>query len=138
MRQLIGCATCARVDWIDTFFPCFLFKDCPDSLLPKPNDTDDEESEANISSDEEASAKEQRGGKLLKDEDGYYVADPHKIHQLLDVSKYIEAWPLIPIEELHASSVQHPTYPQYRWLLNTRRVPAKESENATRACHTPT
>ena len=138
MRQLVGCATCARVDWIATFFPCFLFKDCPDSLLPKPDDTDDEESEANISSDEEASAKEQRGGKLLKDEDGYYVADPHKIHQLLDVSKYIEAWPLIPIEELHASSVQHPTYPQYRWLLNTRRVPAKESENATRACHTPT
>ena len=118
--------------------PMFILNDCPESILPKPDNTDDEASEADISSDEEAPATERRGGKLLKDEDGYYVADPHKIHQLLDVSKYIEAWPLIPIEELHASSVQHPTYPQYRWLLNTRRVPAKESENATRACHTPT
>ena len=129
MRQLVGCATCARVDWIENCFPCFLFKDCPESLLPnnttQPDNTDDEASEADFSSDGETPATKQRGGKLLKDEDGYYVADPHKIHQLLDVSKYIEAWPLIPIEELHASSVQHPTHPHYRWLLNTRRVPVR-------------
>ena len=31
--------------------------------------------------------------------------------------------PFIPVEELHASSVQHPRYPQYRWLVHTRRVP---------------
>ena len=31
--------------------------------------------------------------------------------------------PLAPIEELHASSVQHPSFPSMRWLLNTRRVP---------------
>ena len=123
MRQLVGCATCARVAWIDHCFPCFLFKECPESLQPKPDDSDDEAREADDSSDEEMPATERSGGTLLKDEDGYYVADPHKIHQLLDVSKYIEAWPLIPIEELHASSVQHPTHPRYRWLLNTRRVP---------------
>ena len=39
-----------------------------------------------------------------------------------DRKKYIEAWPLIPREELHASSVQHPKFSEYRWLLNTRRV----------------
>ena len=123
MRQLLGCATCARVQWIDQCFPCFLFKECPDALQPKSDDTDDEIAEADASSDEETSATQQQRSMLLKDEDGYYVADPHKIHQLLDVGKYIEAWPLIPIEELHASTVQHPIYPQYRWLLNTRRVP---------------
>ena len=40
-------------------------------------------------------------------------------------NKYIQAWPLIPVEELHASSVQHPRYSQYRWLLHTRRVPVE-------------
>ena len=30
--------------------------------------------------------------------------------------------PTIPAEELHASSVQHPQHPQYRWLLHSRRV----------------
>ena len=43
--------------------------------------------------DEEAPATEQRRGRLLKDENGYYVIDPHEINELLDVKKYIEAWP---------------------------------------------
>ena len=51
------------------------------------------------------------------------VIDAHQIHDLLDVEKYIQSWPLIPKEELYASSVQHPRHPNYRWLLNTRRVP---------------
>ena len=57
------------------------------------------------SSDEEAPATEQRRGRLLKNEHGYYVIDAHAINKLLDVKKYIEAWPQIPTEELHASSV---------------------------------
>ena len=125
MRQLVGCATCARVEWIDQCFPCFLFKECPDALRPKSDDTEDEMAESDASSDEETSATERRRGVLLKDKDGYYVADPHKINQLLSVDKYIQAWPLIPIEELHASTVQHPMFQQYRWLLNTRRVPVR-------------
>jgi hypothetical protein len=64
----------------------------------------------------------------LTDEDGYYVADAHQIRELLDVKKYIELWPLIPTAELHASSVQHPRRTNYRWLLNTRRVPVIATE----------
>jgi hypothetical protein len=45
------------------------------------------------------------------------------------VNKYIEAWPQIPREELHASAVQHPCHPEYRWLLNTRRVPVQASSS---------
>ncbi len=97
MRQLVGCATCAKVSWIENCFPCYLFQDCPDALRPRDeNDADDTDDEAasdierhqrEESSDEEAHATEQRRGRLLKDEHGFYVIDPHKIHELLDVNK---------------------------------------------------
>jgi len=134
MRQLVGCATCARVEWIDQCFPCHLFKDCPVSLRPCEKESDDEaEIATDESADEVTPTPEQRRGKLLKDDDGYYVLDARAIHELLDVNKYIEAWPLIPREELHASSVQHPSHPEYRWLLNTRRVPMQKPAEATAA-----
>ena len=132
MRQLIGCATCARVQWIDQCFPCHLFRECPESLRPCEQEDDDEAGMAtDESSDQETPATEQRRGKLLKDEDGFYVLNVHAIHELLDVNKYIEAWPQIPKEELHASSVQHPGHPEYRWLLNTRRVPVQKTAEVT-------
>ena len=34
-----------------------------------------------------------------------------------------DRWPLIPVEQLHASSVQHPDHPEWRWLLHSRRIP---------------
>ena len=47
MRQRIGCATCAKVSWIDNCFPCFLFQDCPAVLRPRAqNDAADSETEA--------------------------------------------------------------------------------------------
>ena len=58
MRQLVGCATCAKVSWIDSCFPCYLFQDCPDELRSrKENDTDDTDNDATLekSSDEEGS-----------------------------------------------------------------------------------
>ena len=125
MRQRVGCATCAKVSWIENCFPCFLFKDCPDEVRPRTkNDGDGSETEESEEdgTDEEAPGTERRRGRLLKNEDGYYVIDAHAINKLLDVNLYIEAWPLIPTEELHASSVQHPRCPKYRWLLNTRRL----------------
>ena len=33
LRQLVGCVACARVDWIDEFVPCYVFKDCAEELL---------------------------------------------------------------------------------------------------------
>ena len=45
------------------------------------------------------------------------------MHLLLDVERYSKRWPMIPAEELHASSVQHPGHPEWRWLLHSRRVP---------------
>ena len=89
--------------------------------------TSETEASAEEATEEDAPAAEKRRGRLLRDEHGYYVIDADRINELLDVKKYIDAWPQIPIEELHASSVQHPRYPKYRWLLNTRRVPVQAS-----------
>ena len=138
MKQRVGCATCAKVSWIDRCFPCHLFQDCPDVLRPKnenhADDTETDDAESNEdSSNEDVSATEQRPARLLKDEHGFYVMDAHAINELLDVNKYIEAWPQIPKEELHASSVQHPSHPTYRWLLNTRRVPVQASSSDSAA-----
>ena len=62
---------------------------------------------------------------LLKHCGVYYVQSPTLVHKLLDVDKYSQRWPLIPPEELRASSVQHPERPEWRWLLRSRRVPAQ-------------
>ena len=128
VRQLVGCATCARVGWIDGFFPCFIFKPCPAAARPMPDDESAESCAAATSEDEDGAPATKGGpGALLKDEMGYYVASAEAVHELLDVEKYIAAWPRIPREELHASSVQHPRHPGYRWLMNTRRVPTEDA-----------
>ena len=89
MRQRVGCATCAKVAWIDSCFPCYLFQECPEELRPRvQNDADDSECEeeaAEEATDEEEPATEQRRGRLLKHEIGYYVLDAHAINELLDV-----------------------------------------------------
>ena len=37
---------------------------------------------------------------------------------------------MIPQEELHASSIQHPDNPSWRWLLHSRRVPVLPNSGA--------
>ena len=88
MRQRVGCATCAKVSWIENCFPCFLFQDCPDEVRPQTqSDADSSETEASEeeAAEEEVPATEQRRGRLLKNENGYYVRDAHAINELLDV-----------------------------------------------------
>ena len=50
------------------------------------------------------------------------MQNPKRVQELLSVERYQERWPLIPQGELHASSVQHPDNPSWRWLLHSRRV----------------
>ena len=65
---------------------------------------------------------------LLRHGDVHYLQAPERVHALLDVERYSKRWPLIPAEELHASSVQHPGHPEWRWLLHSRRVPVARSD----------
>jgi hypothetical protein len=52
-----------------------------------------------------------------------FAQNPKRVQELLSVERYQERWPLIPQEELHASSIQHAHNPSWRWLLHSRRVP---------------
>ena len=61
--------------------------------------------------------------RLLRRDGVYYMQAPEAAHAFLNVERYAERWPLIPEEELHASSVQHPRHPGWHWLLHSRRVP---------------
>ncbi len=63
----------------------------------------------------------------------YYLQSPEHVHALLDVERYAQRWPLIPVEELHASSNQHPTHPQWRWPLHVCRVPVVRGSTQTAA-----
>ena len=79
----------------------------------------------------EEHARAYRKGPQLRDENGFcYFGPAEKIHQLLDVNLYVPVVPLAPLEELHASSVQHPRFETMRWLLHTRRVPVSKAEDA--------
>ena len=66
---------------------------------------------------------------LLREDAEHNVCIAATIDALLDVGKNSKAWPLIPLEELHASSIQHSARLDYRWLLNTRRVPMRGRAN---------
>ena len=52
MRQLVGCVACARVDWIDEFVPCYLFKDCCEKLPAQDNSESDGSADTEHSDDE--------------------------------------------------------------------------------------
>ena len=69
---------------------------------------------------------------LVKRRGVYYLQSPEKVHKLLDVDRYSARWPLIPSEELQASSVEHPYHPEWRWLLHSRRVPLTRRVGTTR------
>ena len=135
MRQLVGCAVCARVTWIDDAVPCHLFRDCPQEILAQAvsgTDGDGDSSDASVdhaAEDLDDVCDKRRGGqRLLQDSTGYYVRSAEDVDRFLSVHAYARAWPRIPREELHASSVQHPARPELRWLLNTRRVPMRRAE----------
>ena len=128
-----ACALCQRKDWIEHRYKLNLFGEAPeeqqartcdvggapqpaDSEGAPPEDTDDEDP---------LPEKRARQPALVKQGDVYFLQSPEAVHALLNVERYATRWPLIPGAELHASSVQHPQHPDWRWLLHVRRVPVK-------------
>ena len=126
-----ACVLCQRKDWIEYRHKVNLFgqpqneqqartfhvggaAQPADSSCRSPEDTDDEGP---------VSEKATRQPDLLKHGDVYYLQSPEAVNALLNVERYALRWPLIPAVELHASSVQHPQHPDWRWLLHVRRVP---------------
>ena len=130
MRQIVACAVCAVKDWIDDFYPCYMWKDPPASAGVGAS----EEDGGNDTDEEEERGGAQPKGPQLRDENGFcYFGPAEKVHELLDVNLYVPVVPLVPLEELHASTAQHPRFPTMRWLLNTRRVPVTKAADAPSA-----
>ena len=127
-RAEAGCAICSQKDWLEHRHKLGLF-----GCVPYASDVLSVNAPA---AEEHALDEEDEAGKssatpiastLLKHRGVYYIQSPAKVHKFLDVDRYVGRWPLIPGEELHASSVEHPEHPEWRWLLHTRRVPVLEN-----------
>ena len=130
-RREEACAVCARKGWLEARFQCHLWKAFPDGDGGEL--AEEREAEEDAAAEESPGASEdeerRRRRRLLRDADGvYYVGDAAEVHKFLGVEHYAKAMPRIPLEELHASSVQHPRHPAYRWLLHTRRVASRPEE----------
>ncbi len=126
MRQVVACATCAIKDWIDDLYPCYAWKGAPSDATAgdAEHDEHDDEADHDDDADEQNVPHNRPSGPSLRDEDGFcYFGPVDQIDAILNVHNYVHVVPLAPLEELHASSVQHPNFPQMRWLMNTRRVP---------------
>ena len=121
-RSEAACAICARLDWKENRKKLNLFADPPAQAHDSDSDSDEDE--------EDHGNKRTKKPSICWYEDIAYLKNPTKVQEFLNVERYIERWPLIPPEELHASSIQHPDHPSWRWLLHTRRVPVLASSGA--------
>ena len=65
MRQIVACAACAVKDWIDDFYPCYLWKDDEEETVCAAEHAHDEESGGSCSDNEH----HPRGGPRLRDGD---------------------------------------------------------------------
>ena len=69
------------------------------------------------------------GAFILVRKNRYLVGGPFI---LIRKNRYLLTLAVFPLrrnrEELHASTVQHPRFPNYRWLLHTKRVPVLTRE----------
>ena len=128
-RREEACVVCARKGWLENRFRCHLWKHFPAGDAQELAEKDvDMEAEEPTSAEEDGRGPETRRAALWRDGAGVdYFGDAARINDFLGVEHYAKAMPRIPLEELHTSSVQHPRYPEYRYLLHTRRVPTMQT-----------
>ena len=120
-RCEVACVLCARKDFIEHRHMLNLFAQPPENHLSVEFGRSEEKQE------------DDKPTRLIKHKHVYYLQKPESVNGLLSVERYAARWPLIPVAELHASSIQHPLHPEWRWLLHSRRVPvqAVASEEAS-------
>ena len=143
-----ACCFCARLDWLENRFPIKIFAAIPEE------DTGEEEMVGNAPVDEEVmdtsdplDHDHNDGGehdedgaepigapkpaRFSYDKDGALrLRNPFVVDKLLSVYRYEQRWDKIPRGELHASAVDHPFHPGWRWLLHTRCVPVEANTGA--------
>ena len=122
-RQEIGCAICARKDWIEQRFQVYLFREPENAKLEK-----DEDELIQEELDEDTGR--QKLFMRAKNDGVYCLGSAQAVNKFLATSRYAELMPSIPEAELYASSIQHPSHPDMIWLLHTRRVPCLSAADA--------
>jgi hypothetical protein len=129
-RREEACVICAVRNFVEKRFRVYLWKTI---------DSNCRETEDEVAAQEQDSESEDphhvhdnsKNNRLLQDADGcFYLGPAELVHEHLDVYAYSKRMPWIPMEELQASSIQHPDHPNFRWLLHTRRVPTSEPLSA--------
>ena len=121
-----ACVVCAQKDYLEHRHKLSLF-----GAVPEEHVFQHCEDPASDQEDVPEGAADSRPAKTLVKHLGvYYLQSPEAVQKLLDVVRYSQRWPLIPYEHLHASSVQHPEHPEWRWLLHSRRVPVEAPAEA--------
>ena len=123
-----ACAICSRKDWLEHRFKLRLFAEPPAATVSEDAAAEPDPEEEELDEDCKRLETTPRTPAKLKSHGQYYIQSPQLVHQLLDVNRYAQRWPLIPPQELHASSIEHPSQKDsdgnnFRWLLHTRRVP---------------
>ena len=107
-----ACAICAQKDYLEHRHKLSLFGTAPEHQGQEV--CADAADDLGDVSEAEGEADASRTRPLLKYCGVYYLQSPQLVHKLLDVDRYILRWPLIPSEELHASSVEHPDHQEWR------------------------
>ena len=86
-------------------------------------------------SDSEDSTAEQDGQQERR-ASGSAVSNAKAVNEYLNVFRYMQAFPLIPKEELLGSAIQHPRHPEFLWLLHSRRIPVQSMQHEPPKCCT--
>ena len=103
-----ACVVCARKDWLENRFSVYLWRQADGSQ-----------------SYTELRHVDSGNSRLLTSGQHLCFGNRDKIGKHLGTEHYHELMPLIPEEELYASSVLHPEETSISWLLHTRRVPLR-------------
>ena len=88
-----ACAICARKDFLEHRHKLRLFAKPPAVTVSESAGAEDDPT------DEEghpAAAKPSTHA-LLKHHGTYYIQSPEQVHKILDVARYAQRWPLIPV-----------------------------------------
>ena len=122
-----ACAVCARKDWLENRHKLRLFAEPPHTVVSEDTgaDIDPPCSRFRLPRSEDSEEEDRvahRPAAKLRRHGEYYIQSPEQVHTFLDVNRYAQRWPLIPLQELHASSIQHPDHPEWRWRLHTHRA----------------
>ena len=124
-RSEVACAICARLDWKEHWVKLNLCAAPPAVSVAKQDDLSEQSS-----ADETNTTAATQKRPVVWSDGVAYLQNPKRVQELRSVERYHERWPLIPREELHASSIQHPDNPSWRWLLHSRRVPVLPNSGA--------